>query len=118
MSASLSPAGIHRILCFLESGNRGKNAGRTPVVSRGRHLWWVSPKWARIYSMFFEQHAPPLDYLRSLELALSLKDVFDAKDLQAIFEYGRPLVVQQSHALQQPIVPAIVEAFRQLGEGP
>ncbi|KAH7719700.1 hypothetical protein AAVH_12817 [Aphelenchoides avenae] len=118
MSAALSPAAIHRILCFLESGNRGKNAGRTPVVSRGRHLWRVSPTWSRIYSMFFEQYAPPLDYLRSLELALTLKDAFDDKDLQAIFEYGEPFAVQQCHARQQPIVPAIVEAFRQLREAP
>lgn len=109
MTSSLSPAAIHRILCFMESGDRGKNAGRTPVAPRGRYLWRVSPKWARIYRLFFEQPAPPLGYLQSLGLALSLKDALDDEDLRAIFEHTKPLEVQQYYWQQQPIVPAVVE---------
>lgn len=99
MSSTLGPLAVHQILSFTEQDYRRrkanlKDAARVPQVGlMARH---VSPKWGLICELYFAGKDPPsVDYLRSPELLLKLKDVLDIGDMRFVFGHGKPIVFDE-----------------------
>lgn len=97
MSAELSNFAIRRILEVLD-GSRSHPYSR-PARSAGE----ANKRWSAIHRLYVViQPAPPSEYLRSAEFALTLKD-FEAG---AIFAHGQSLFFKDCPRL---LVPKLVE---------
>ncbi|KAH7695351.1 hypothetical protein AAVH_37591 [Aphelenchoides avenae] len=88
-----------------------------PLPARYPHvLQHVNRKWRAIHELYGDiKPAPPLDYLKSFEMALVLKGVVDDDDVRAIFAHGKPLKFWGCPRL---FVSRIVETFIGLQERP
>ncbi|KAH7693788.1 hypothetical protein AAVH_39171 [Aphelenchoides avenae] len=120
MSSTLGPLAVHQILSFTEQDYRRrkanlKDAARVPQVGlMARH---VSPKWGLICELYFAGKDPPsVDYLRSPELLLKLKDVLDIGDMRFVFGHGKPIVFDED--IPRRLVSKVVQAFVRLREEP
>lgn len=86
MSGELSDFAIRRILRALDATR--PYPGGPGAQAAGE----VDLRWSVIYRLcFVVEPAPPLDYLRSAEFTLTLKDY----DANAIFAHGKPLVFKE-----------------------
>ncbi|KAH7660454.1 hypothetical protein AAVH_43762 [Aphelenchoides avenae] len=116
MSTELSPYAIHQIIYYLENDNRRSRRAKKTVPTK-QHLREVNKKWNYVYTHYFlDNHPSPMDYLRSLELALFLKEDLDVEAMRTVFGHGKPLVFEKDRP--RLLVPAIVEAFHRLKEAP
>lgn len=104
MSSELSPYAIHGILYFVESSRKVKP--RTSPAQRASAN--VNEKWRYVYAQYFTiKRPPPMDYLRSPEIELFLREDLDNEAMQTVFAHGKPLVFDQD--LPRLLVPKIIE---------
>ncbi|KAH7719778.1 hypothetical protein AAVH_12729 [Aphelenchoides avenae] len=118
MSAELSPHAIHRIIYFLENDDRrARQAKKAHAPPTKQHLRKVNEAWNYVHSRYFlHNRTPPMDYLRSLELALFVRKDLDSEAMRTVFAHGKPLVFDRDRP--RLLVPAIIEAFQELKEEP
>ncbi|KAH7706895.1 hypothetical protein AAVH_25876 [Aphelenchoides avenae] len=122
MASELSPYAIHRIIYFLENDDRlSRRVKKTSAEPTKQHLLKVDQKWNYVYTKYFldcclHSPPPPMDYLRSQELAVFLQEDLDTEAMRSVFEHGKPLVFDRD--LPPLLVPAIIEAFQQLQDEP
>ncbi|KAH7719210.1 hypothetical protein AAVH_13368 [Aphelenchoides avenae] len=116
MSSELSPYAIHGILCFLENGDRRRRTVKKMRAPPNKsHRWNVDEKWNYVYTHYFiHRHSPPMDHLRSLELALFLGKDLDLYAMRTALQ--KPLVFERNRPRR--FVPKIVQAFHRLTEEP
>lgn len=105
MSSELSPFAIHRIIYFVE---READDRWNPFMG-GTHPPDISKTWLHVYETYFTIASPrPVNYLRSLELALFLRKELDHDAMEVIFGHGKPLVFARED-LPQMLVPKIIQ---------
>ncbi|KAH7713842.1 hypothetical protein AAVH_18787 [Aphelenchoides avenae] len=121
MSSTLGPLAIHQVLSFTEQDYRRRkknlrNAKRVPQLRlMARH---ISPMWSHICELYLAGYCPPsMDYLRSPELLLGLKNALDSEDMRIVFGHGKPMVFS-ADAIPQRLVSKLVQAFVRLREEP
>lgn len=94
MSSTLSPSAVYRIMFFvIPDKEKNDYITRDPRVAYyPDNLERVDDAWKSIFKLYMSSEpAHPLDYLDSLELALTLKGEVDDEDVRAIFAQGKPL---------------------------
>ncbi|KAH7717634.1 hypothetical protein AAVH_14915 [Aphelenchoides avenae] len=105
-----------KIICFLENDDRRSRRVKKTVPTK-YHLRRVNGTWDYVYAHYFiHDSPPPMDYLRSLELALSLANDLDNDPMRTLLKHGKSLIFERDRP--RLIVPAIIEAFQQLKEEP
>src|SRR5687768_11344706 len=94
MASTLSPSSIHQIIALVEKDDDDYSQPPLSLPSRYPYMpEYVNRKWMAIYEFYISNKpSPPLDYLKSFEMALVIKGVVDEKDVRAIFAHGKPLV--------------------------
>ncbi|KAH7709072.1 hypothetical protein AAVH_23653 [Aphelenchoides avenae] len=116
MSSELSPYAIHRILHFLDNGDRRRRTVKKMWAPPNKSQRWnVDEKWNYVYTHYFiHRRSPPMDHLRSLELALFHGKDLDLGTMRTALQ--EPLVFVRNGPCQ--FVPKILEAFHRLTENP
>ncbi|KAH7701659.1 hypothetical protein AAVH_31205, partial [Aphelenchoides avenae] len=84
MSAELSGSAIYRVTKGLDA-SYADGSGADPAGD-------VNRRWSVVHLLYFViDPAPPMNYLRSAEFALTLQDY----DANAIFAHGKPLIFKE-----------------------
>ncbi|KAH7709760.1 hypothetical protein AAVH_22957 [Aphelenchoides avenae] len=117
MASTLSSSSVHRIIALVEKDDDEYSQPRLSLPSRYPYMpEYVNREWMAIYQLYISNKpSPPLDYLKSFEMALVLKGQIDDADVRAIFAHGKPLGFWSCPRM---FVSKIVEVFSEMHKEP